>query len=83
MYISNKFKCQLSFNWHLKLSKVWATQSRTGYYISSHWQRVFKRYIFTCTINDLSWENGYLLAISHRSDARDTRCDEKFISSKT
>jgi len=27
MYISSKFKCQLSFNWHLNLSKVRATQS--------------------------------------------------------
>jgi hypothetical protein len=31
MYISSKFKCQLSFNWHLKLSKVCATQSRRFY----------------------------------------------------
>jgi hypothetical protein len=27
MYISSKFKCQLSFNWHLNLSMVCATQS--------------------------------------------------------
>jgi hypothetical protein len=31
MYISSKFKRQLSFNWHLKLSKVCATQSRRFY----------------------------------------------------
>ena len=29
MYISSKFKGQLSVNWHLNLSKVCATQSRT------------------------------------------------------
>jgi hypothetical protein len=28
MYISSKFKSQLSFNWHLNLSKVCVTQSR-------------------------------------------------------
>ena len=27
MYISCKFKCQLSLNWHLNLTKVCATQS--------------------------------------------------------
>jgi hypothetical protein len=27
MYISSKFKSQLSFSWHLNLSKVCATQS--------------------------------------------------------
>ena len=31
MYISSKFKCQLSFNWHLKLSEVCETQSRRFY----------------------------------------------------
>jgi hypothetical protein len=29
MYISSKFKCQLSFNWHLNLSKDCATQPYT------------------------------------------------------
>jgi hypothetical protein len=33
MYISNKSKCQLSFNWHLNLSKVCVTQPRTTSYI--------------------------------------------------
>ena len=29
MYISSKFKSQLSFNWHLSLIEIFATQSRS------------------------------------------------------
>jgi hypothetical protein len=35
MYISSKFKCQLSFNWHIKLSQVCASQSRFPTWITS------------------------------------------------
>jgi len=31
MYIPSKFKCQLSFKWHLNLIKVFATQPWTWY----------------------------------------------------
>ena len=34
MYISSKFKCQLSFNWHLNLIEVCATQSRYSIVLS-------------------------------------------------
>ena len=36
MYISCKFMCQLSFNWHLNLTKVCATQSRTLRSLQQH-----------------------------------------------
>ena len=45
MYISCKFKCQLSFNWHLNLTKVCATQFRTLRSLQQHCSPSYRLYI--------------------------------------
>jgi hypothetical protein len=56
MYISSKFKCQLSFNLHLNLIEVCAIQSRYDNIVKSFviWKKKFAIFFFILLLISLS-----------------------------
>jgi len=52
-------KCQLTFNWHLNLSKSWATQSKSSF--NKRFQLFFMQWFFysvICLVKQFEWSYG-------------------------